>query len=330
MDLGEILRVMRNRWYLMVPIMVLTSALTVLAYLVLPTSYESTSTVSLLTAERASIVNKSGNTNPYLTFDASLVATADFLSRSLSSKGSTDELKSLGVTEEYTVALADNAQGPFISIVVMGTDEAKVLRSTTALTNFAARKLTDIQAASGVKPADMIRLTVIVPPQKPEALIKDKLQLVIAIAAAGTAAAFVITFVTEGLSRSRRAAGLSAGPAVSSVQAVVPSPRSVASTVIPPAEQPSPAKAEDNDRTVIFNRRPGQRSSAPAQRISSPAPVTTSAEETQIISIGSADRTGSKSPVARRGIGPPSSTTVYHSNTTNGKSQEDGDSVRKR
>lgn len=206
MDLGEILRVMRKRWYVMVPIMVLTAALTGVAYLAVPTTYESTSTISLLSAEQTSVIDKTGNTNPYLTFDSSLVATADFLCRSMSSKETRSELKDQGVTEEFTAALADNAQGPFVTITVVGNDSAKVMSSARILTEFAGRRLRQIQADSGVREVDMVRTTTIVPPQEPEAKVKDKLTIVIGIAGAGTAGAFIATFVLEGLALSRRKA----------------------------------------------------------------------------------------------------------------------------
>lgn len=332
MDLGEILRVMRRRWYLMAPVMVLTIALTALAYFLLPTKYESTSTVSLLTAERASIVNKSGNTNPYLTFDSSLVATADFLSRSLSSKGSQDELKGLGVSEEYTVALADNAQGPFISIVVDGDSKSRVLHSTSVLTDYASRRLTEIQSASGVQPEDMVRLTIIIPPQTPVALIKDKLQSVIAVAGVGTALAFVITFVTEGLARSRRAAA-TIGPSVTSVRSVAPS---VASAGVTPAviiptngfapsvsAPPGPSPVEPAPDETAVTQLPEQRS---AVRTAGPG------EKTQIVINGAGMPTKTppvvRTPPAKLAASdrrPVSSATVYRSNATNGKSHDDGD-----
>jgi capsular polysaccharide biosynthesis protein len=316
MDLGEILRVMRRRWYLMAPVMALTIAATALAYLFLPTSYESTATVSLLTAKRASILNKEGNTNPYLTFDASLVATADFLSRSLSSKGAQEELKGLGVTEEYTVALADNAQGPFISIVVTGDDEAQVLSSTSTITGFAARKLTEIQKASGVVPDDMVRLTTIIPPQKPEELVKDKLQLVIAVAGAGTALAFMLTFITEGLARSRRTT--TGGPSVSSVRSVVPTERST-TPGSPGSAVLLDAKSMDLDKTAAIILPSAQRSPLAGQA-GSPGDAT----ELIITRAGRGPTTAAK----QRTGGAAPSTTVYRSNVTNGKSHDDGEKPR--
>src|SRR5688572_12482845 len=101
MDLAEILRVLRNRWYIVVPLMLVTAGLTIAAYVLVPAKYVSCSTISLLSAERATTVATKGNANPFLTFDSSLVATADFLSRSLTSNESKAELVRLGVDDEY-------------------------------------------------------------------------------------------------------------------------------------------------------------------------------------------------------------------------------------
>ncbi len=204
MDLGEILRVLRNRWRIMLPMMLLTGVLTALASMAVPTKYESHSTISLLSAERATVIATQGNTNPFLTFDSSLVATADFLSRSLTSNESKLELTQLGVTEEYTAGLATNAQGPFIEFRVIGTNAKHVLASTELLVEYASRKLREIQASTQVKSEDMVRLTQITPPQTPEPKTKDKLEIVIGAAGGGTVLAFALTFVVEGLSRSRR------------------------------------------------------------------------------------------------------------------------------
>src|SRR4051794_8263966 len=102
MDLGEILRVLRKRWLVVVPMFVLAMGLGVTAFIVVPNTYESYTTVSLLSSPMSTNVATKGNDNPFLTFDASLIATADFLGRSMQSTGAVEELKSRGVTEKYT------------------------------------------------------------------------------------------------------------------------------------------------------------------------------------------------------------------------------------
>lgn len=203
MDLGEILRVMRDRWYVVLPMLMLAVGLGAAAVFVVPNSYESYSTVSLLSSPMSTTVATQGNDNPFLTFDASLVATADFLGRSLQSTDAAKELKDLGVTEDYTVALADGAQGPFLTFTVTGSDQTHVLKSTATLTQFAGQRLTEIQQNNGVKTQDMIRMTEIIPPQTPKVKLKKKIEVVLGVSGGTTALALLLTFVLESVSRSR-------------------------------------------------------------------------------------------------------------------------------
>src|SRR3954464_6142088 len=107
MDFGEILRLIRTRWYITAPGALLAILLIVSAYVLVPMKYQSLSTLALINSPRP--LTAPGNGNPFLTFESSLTATADFLARSLSSEAAAKELKGMGVTEEYTAALADNA-----------------------------------------------------------------------------------------------------------------------------------------------------------------------------------------------------------------------------
>ncbi|MFE9691043.1 hypothetical protein [Micromonospora sp. NPDC005806] len=206
MDLGEILLVARTRWYIILPMMLLAVGLSVAAFVLVPTSYQSTTTVSLLSSPAATDAATPGenNDNPFLNFNGSLVATADFLGRSLQSTGAQAELLRMGVTEDFEVGLAEGAQGPFLTFTVTGTDQAHLLASTATIARYADTKLTSIQAENGVKPKDMVRMTEIIPPQKPEPQLKDKLKVVIAAGGGTTALAVLVTFVVESLARSRR------------------------------------------------------------------------------------------------------------------------------
>jgi capsular polysaccharide biosynthesis protein len=208
MDLGDILRTIARRWYIMVPIVLVTVALTAAAYLEIPMKYQSTSQISLLSPQQPASGQFRGQSNPFLIFDSSLTSTADLLARNLTSDASVKELQSEGVTEQYTAKLADFAQGPFVALTVTGTDKAHVLESTETLTRFAQTRLQQIQEQNGVPANNMIITTVLIPPQPPQPQLKNKLQNVLALFAAGMVSAFMATFVTEGLvrSRSRRAA----------------------------------------------------------------------------------------------------------------------------
>jgi hypothetical protein len=208
-DLGEILRVMRSRWYIVVPMLLLAVGLGVGAYVKVPTTYTTYTTVSLLSSPAATVTATPGQDNPFLNFNSSLVATADFLGRRLQSTDVQAELRKVGVTEKYEVALAENAQGPFLTFTVTGNNKDHMLATAATIARYADVKLIQIQDENGVKTRDMIRLTQIIPPQRPQAELKSKLELVIAAVGGTVALAFILTFVVESVSRARRRRALS-------------------------------------------------------------------------------------------------------------------------
>lgn len=277
MDLGELFRVIRRRWYVFFPMVILAAGLGAGAYVAVPSEFESYSTVSLLSSPKQTAAGTNGNDNPFLTFDSSLIATADFLGRTLTSTDTQEELKTRGVTEEYTVGLAENAQGPFLTITVTGSDRQHLLASTELLTTYAGTKLAAIQAANGVAAADMIRMTVILPPQEPTEKPKRKLQLVIAATGVGMVLAFLSTFLVEARIRARRRYkssvdkhngqpdGKAQGPAAARATARTPAgaPARVSAKATPSAPLPAspavntvPATSPDavTDKTVVLNK----------------------------------------------------------------------------
>lgn len=259
MDLGELFRVIRRRWYVFFPAVILAAGLGGGAYVLVPSEFESYSTISLLSSPRQTAAGTNGNDNPFLTFDSSLIATADFLGRTLTSTDTQEELNSRGVTEKYTVGLAENAQGPFLTITVTGSDKQHLLASTDVLTKYAGTKLAAIQAANGVSSTDMIRMTVILPPQEPTEKLKRKMQLVIAAAGVGMVIAFLVTFLVEARVRARRKYG---------------------SGLDEDGEQPDDGKAKGRSDGRAAARTPAGASvmdSANARRPAPPAPVSLAA-----------------------------------------------------
>lgn len=206
MDLVEVIRVIRTRWYVMVPLLLLTIALTVGVDRSIPTTYQANSEVSLLASQSATTGTSTlpGTGNPFMNYGSSLNDTADFLVRRLSSNDAANDLKNQGVTESFAVALAAAAQGPFITLTVTGASPEHVLSSMNTLTNYTVQQLAKLQQQAGVKPADMIRMMVIVPPGPPSPQTKSKTQDVLGIAIGGLVITFLATFVVESILASRR------------------------------------------------------------------------------------------------------------------------------
>ena len=206
MDLVEVARIIRARWYVLVPLLLLTAALAVGVDKSVPTKYQATSSITLLASQSATggTATVPGTGNVFLNFNSSLNDTADFLVRRLGSNDAANDLQARGVTESYVVALAAGAQGPFISLAVTGTDPQHVLKSMDTLTKYTQVELQSVQQQASVKPVDMIGSLVIVPPGPPSAQTKTKTQDVLGATIGGLVVTFLAVFVVENVAASRK------------------------------------------------------------------------------------------------------------------------------
>jgi capsular polysaccharide biosynthesis protein len=200
MDLAEIFRVMRRRWYVLLPGLLLTAGLTVAVALVVPVTYQSQSTVVLLNSQKAT---RAYDGNPFLSTQTSLTGMADSLARNLNSDASIRALKSRGATGTFEAKLADNAQGPLMWLTVTGTDESSVLASDRILTAYAKERLEAFQEQQSVDKNAMIRMMTIVASQNPVAQTKTRLEYMIMAGGAGFVLSMVATFYVEARKRSR-------------------------------------------------------------------------------------------------------------------------------
>jgi hypothetical protein len=206
MDLAEVARIIRARWYVLLPLLLLTVALAVGVDKSVPTKYQSTSSISLLASQSATTGTSTvpGTGNAFLNFNSSLNDTADFLVRRMGSNDAANDLRGRGVTEAYIVALAAGAQGPFISLAVTGTNPQHVLASMRTLTTYTQEQLQAVQQQASVRPVDMIRSLVIVPPGPPSAQTKTKTQDVLGAGIGGLVVTFLAVFVVENIAASRK------------------------------------------------------------------------------------------------------------------------------
>ncbi|MFJ3809244.1 Wzz/FepE/Etk N-terminal domain-containing protein [Streptomyces sp. NPDC090073] len=257
MDLAEIFRVMRRRWYVLLPGLLLTACLTVAVALVVPVTYQSQSTVVLLNSQKATVAYDG---NPFLSTQTSLTGMADSLARNLNSDISLRELKSRGAKGTFEAKLADNAQGPLMWLTVTGTDKAAVLASDRILTAYAKERLDKFQKQQSVAPKAMIRMTTIVPPQNPVAQTKTRLEYLIMAGGLGLVLSLVATFYVEARRRSRTAAAQpdgTAGPAGSE------SAGPAGSESAGPAASPDPAAGEPAaEQTIALRTQPSWARSA--------------------------------------------------------------------
>jgi len=231
MDLAEICRVMRRRWYVLLPGLLLTAVLAGGAYLAVPMTYQSQSTVMLLNSESAT---KDFDGNPFLSTQTSLTSMADSLARNLNSDTSVTDMKSEGATGTTSAKIADNALGPLMWLTATGTDKQSVLRTDKVLTAYAEKRLDQMQDEQSVSAPAKIRMTTIVPPQTPLTQSKTRTEYLILAVLLGFVLSVAAAFYTEARRRgapTRQAAEPAAGTGGKDVQET-------------PAEAPSDTPSE--------------------------------------------------------------------------------------
>jgi hypothetical protein len=204
MDLAEIFRVLRRRWYVLLPGLLLAAGLIVGVLVLVPVTYQSQSTVVLLNSQKATVAYDG---NPFLSTQTSLTGMADGLARNLNSDDSLRDLKSRGARGTFEAKLADNAQGPLMWLSVTGTERASVLRSDKILTAYARDRLEQFQKQQKVASKAMIRMTTIVPPQNPVAQTKTRLEYMVMAGGLGLVLSLVAVFYVEARRRPRTTTG---------------------------------------------------------------------------------------------------------------------------
>jgi uncharacterized protein involved in exopolysaccharide biosynthesis len=204
MDVGEILRLLRRRWAVVVPALVLTVVATVGAYVAIPTKYQSQVQLTMLNAPK--ITDEAGNYgNPYLAFDTTLSVDVDLLTRNLTSDASAQQLKALGVTESFTAAFANNALGPFMQLTVSGSDKAHIGQSIGVLINFTQQRWQAIQHATGAPTDSIVGMSLIAPPSAPAPVLKQKIEVVSGVVIIGIVLSLLLAVMVDASIRRRRA-----------------------------------------------------------------------------------------------------------------------------
>ena len=208
MNLAEIGRIIRKRWYVLLPMLLLASGLTAGVDKSIPVSYQSTGMVSLLASQEAVKGTSAlpGTENVFLSFNSSLNDTADFLTRRINSSADAQKLAAEGVTGTYSEVLAAS-QGPFIALTVNGPNAAIASKEMTTLIAFTGQELQRLQQQENVPAVDMIQSAVIVPGGVPKAQTKTKLQDTAGAGIGGIALAFLVTLAANSLIESRRRRG---------------------------------------------------------------------------------------------------------------------------
>jgi hypothetical protein len=198
MDFAEAFRVIRRRWRVAVPVLVLTVIAVAVVYVAWPTKYQSTAELSLI-ANRIMADQPVNGNNPYVA-ESNLEPLAGILVGDLSSDQAAQQLGELGMTNGFTAALPPFAAGPFVSLTVTGPNSRAVRDSMPIVISFAQQRLQQLQQSSSVRTAAqaLIQAIVISPASSPQRVLKSKIELLTGVAVAGLVLLLVLSFGAEG------------------------------------------------------------------------------------------------------------------------------------
>jgi hypothetical protein len=203
MDFWGTVRMLQKRWYVVVPALLLSVALTLFTYATIPTRYSSTGVMLLTTPSTGGRFTEAGppdeviQVNPLLAFDGSLVITAQIVAQVLNDPATKRELGIVAGSQDTFLANNGETQSPFV-FVNAESDSAEGALSLVARTlERASTELNDRQAALKAPASTFIKTEVLVPPTEPEAQIGGKIRFAGAALVLSLILSLTVTFGTD-------------------------------------------------------------------------------------------------------------------------------------
>ena len=191
------LRVLVRRWYVIVPMLLMTALGGWLVTSMMEPEYESTASLVLLGPN----MGKEGAVNPYLDFGGSHETTAFVLASNLSSETVVERLYEAGATGTYLVTASG---GPIIGVQATGRDEAEAMRTGQVVVTAVTDELRVLQERAGGPPESFLRAETVLYPDTASFRVGSKIRVLVAIGVLGIAASLSVTFAFESISRARQ------------------------------------------------------------------------------------------------------------------------------
>jgi len=205
MDFWKTLLVLLRRWYVTVPVLLLSLGSAAAIFASVPLRYQSHGVVvftSPVSGPSDSVTMERGSTNPLLAFDSTLGVAASIVTQSLSTPATLAELLgSSGDSIEFATA---SSSGPFIDVIVESADEQRAQALVTTVLERVEAELETRQSKLGAPPSSFIVVDPVVPPTAPEPLIGGKMRAAGATLALSLAASLASVYMVESILQGRR------------------------------------------------------------------------------------------------------------------------------
>jgi capsular polysaccharide biosynthesis protein len=201
MDLLDSFRILVRRWWLTVPLLVITLGGVVAGAAIFPWTYKSEATVVLLSSR---LQAKQTGGNPWLAFDSSLTVTAEVVGREIMDGRTVDALRKQGNTAQYKVGLAADSTGPVLVVEVEGPEPQVTQNTLNAVLRLIPARLDDIQNQGSVAPQARIKPATVSASPQPTRVVKDKIRTLLMMLFAGLVVTIGVPLFAESLAVRRR------------------------------------------------------------------------------------------------------------------------------
>ena len=201
MDLSDLLRLCRRRWYVVLLGLMMTMGLVLLALRLVPATYESTADVLLLPAK----TTVGPGNNPYLALDG-LQTIADVVSRAMVDETSVRSVEAAGGSDRFEVSADPTTNGPVILISVDEESGAAAENTLGLVLDRLPTTLQSIQQDAGVPQA--FRITSLeITENAPVEVRKSQLRAALVALAGGIALTLLVVSIVDTVLTRRREAG---------------------------------------------------------------------------------------------------------------------------
>lgn len=248
-DVWGAIRLLRRRWYIALPSIILSVGIAALAFASIPTRYESTGAVVLTSP--ASGPRFSGNTapqdvvrvNPLLAFDGSLTTTALLLSQILGDPQTHVELGATSETGTTYVASTGDANGPFVFVTVESNSAEAAQLMVGKVLDRARQELEERQRSLQAPEPTFITSEMIVQPTEAEGKIGGKVRYAGASMIVLLLMTTALTFGSDSFidKRNRRRALRDGGAAAEQPEPPAAEPPAAGKSAATPQQPPLPA-----------------------------------------------------------------------------------------
>ena len=203
MDLWSTLRVLLHRWYLTVPLLVLSLAVVIGVIGVGPANYKADATIVTLAPRQVDDQGQPTQENPYTNLGGSQTVAAIIMQTRLNGPAFARDMAKAGVTSTWLFAVTGTSS-PILTVTVTGKSEAETLRSAKLLVKGADENLAQLQVPTNAPTDQFIRFALVSQPTEAAAQYGSKVKSGAALAGVCIALSFGLVFAIEGISRSRR------------------------------------------------------------------------------------------------------------------------------